>query len=232
MTDLHDRLDFGLALSTGKAVRYKPEKQSWSPVIAFDNARKFPELDMIQPPPEPKLLNTWADVRQFALAANQATSTDIKMPPSLMKQLATSVPWRLTNLEYDLGTGAQQELLRLCMLAFVKSTLISIRGMSRSMKYLSTRMRIALLAQRGKQDEDMNKFLLWACFVAHVAVFEDRDQMWLLEMLVESGTVLNLTTWVEARAVLKTYPWIHIIYDAPSEAIFNEYLRPIVPSLS
>lgn len=181
---------------------------------------------MLQPRPEPRLLNTWADVRQFSLAANQATSTDIKLPPSLMKQLATSVPWRLTNLEYDLHTESQQELLRLCMLAFVKSMLVSMKGLGRGMKYLVNRMQTALLAQRDADDESMNKFLFWACFVAQVAIFEDMDQLWLLGMLIETSTALDLSTWEQARAVLKTYPWIDVIYDAPSETIFNDYLSP------
>lgn len=217
-------------MSTGDKVRYIPEQQSWSPAIAFDDARKFPELDMIQPRPEPKLLNCWADIRQFSLAANQATSTDVRMPPSLMKKLATSVPWRLTNLEYDINTDLQQEFLRLCMLAFVKSILTSLRGMGPAMKYLSSHLQTALLAQRGKQNEGMHKILLWASFVASVAIFEEMNQQnWLLELLTESTTALGLTTWEETRTLLKTYPWINIVYDSPSEAIFNKHLRPATP---
>jgi len=219
------RLDFALALSTGRPVRYMPEKQSWSPAIAFDNARKFPDLSMIQPRPEPKLLNIWADVRQFALAANQATSTNVKMPPSMMKKLATSVPWRLTNLEYDLCSQPLHELVRLTMLAFVKSILASISGLGRAMKYVSYRSAAILQTQPRTQDRGMHALLLWTGFVAAVAIWEDLDdQEWLVRSLLDSTGALDLTKWAEVRAVLKGYPWIDIVYDQPAEAIFNKHL--------
>lgn len=176
----------------------------------------------MHPRPDPRLLNIWADLQGFAAAANQATSFGMKMPSSLFIDVTSSAPYRLTHLELDQGSLA--ELLRLCMLAFLKTILTNIVGLGRHLTYLAGGLKGALLAQRHVHEPELNELLFWALFLTALAVFEDHDRDWIREMLEEEAAALGLRTWGDAGAVLKRYLWVDLVFEDTGEQLFNEWL--------
>ncbi|KAH6649230.1 hypothetical protein F5144DRAFT_500195 [Chaetomium tenue] len=160
-------IDIGLAMGLGHDLRFTREDElSWSPQITPKPgpgrarlARQFPELDAAIPPhmrPDPRLLNVWADLREFSRLVNEAAACRTKIPIEVVFRLRTSVPHRLLRLRLEGGLGCHlgrgvvgegggevprdavfvHELLRLSMMAFAKMLLIKLHGIGKSMVVL------------------------------------------------------------------------------------------------
>ena len=204
-------IDIGLAMGLGQPLRFsRDEDISWSPQIATGRpAARFTELSAalaLHSRPDPRLLNVWADLREFSARVNDTVARGAKVPMDIASRLATSVPHQLLRLRVDEGLvgegaacgGLLHELLRLCMLAYAKTLLIKLPGIGRKMVVLVEGLRGSLTAWHcdlrlravggGVSGEDVlegaRRLLLWAVFVASVAIFEESDEDWLHDILV------------------------------------------------
>ncbi|KAK7433157.1 hypothetical protein QQZ08_000088 [Neonectria magnoliae] len=218
------RLDFGLAIATGCDLRFVQDDVSWGPQIARGiSVTRLTELSMIQPRPDPRLLNIWVDLRVFSNSANEATRTGVKMSEAFFSRLNTSVPPRLIGLRFD--PTSLSELLRLCMLAFMKSLLVNINGLGPKLTFIANGLKDAILAQQFPPAPEQAKFLLWALFVSSISIFENYEQEWLRAAMVQTASVLSLRTWAETRMVLKSFLWIDMVYNRPGKLLFEQWLE-------
>ncbi|KAL2373783.1 hypothetical protein BDBG_02104 [Blastomyces gilchristii SLH14081] len=215
-------IDLGLAMGTGSTPRFIQGEVSWSPQIARGSTTtRFPELGTIHSQLDPKLLNIWADIREFSRAANKADETGVKMSKSLVSQFSTSIPYRLLHLQFD--PLSLPELLRLCMLAYVKNLLVKIRSVGRKMASLANKLEVALRAQQFFPETscEMAELLLWSTFVAAISIFDNFDAGWLQVLMVQTISTLGLGTWTEVRGVVKRFLWIDMIFDQPGMQVFE-----------
>ncbi|SPQ22769.1 4248f89a-6488-4b15-b872-058bfed90f9e [Thermothielavioides terrestris] len=191
-------IDIGLAMAHGTPLRFADADTTiaWSPQLAPASrsaSRSFPELAAAARPPrsrpDPRLLNVWADLREFARRVNDAGAggRGEKVPGPVAARLTTSVPVRLLRLRRPLplplpcnnggggGNGGDgggdeagavlHEMLRLSMLAFAKMLLIKLRGFGRKMTDLAEGLKAALLAweaetRREEAHDDTRRGLL------------------------------------------------------------------------
>lgn len=233
-------------MGLGHDLRFAREEDiSWSPQIAWGrSATRFEELNAaiaLHARPDPRLLNVWADLREFSGLTNETAAMGGRLPMEMASRLATSVPYRLLGLRVDEGQEATHsgpvslhELLRLCMLAYAKMLLIKLPGVGKKMTVLAERLRDSLTAWhcdlqlRAVHDVSRDllgarRLLLWGTFVASVSIFEDFDEDWLDEILVQTVWVLGLRGWGEARALLKGFLWIDLVFDQPGERLFRRF---------
>lgn len=154
--------------------------------------------------------------------ANQVTRTGIKMSPGFFSLLGDTVPYRLVNLEYDPSSTA--ELARLCMLAYTKGLLVQSPGLGKTLVFLHTRLKAALITRSPHRP--LGPFLLWALFVAALTVFEDFDRDWIREMAADVVKELAIRDWEEARAVLKGFLWADLLFDYEARRLFGAWFRP------
>ena len=198
---------------------------SWSPQIAQGrSAARFPELTSAFPllqRPDPRLLNVWADLREFSKLVNDAGAAGTKVPTETAAQLATSVPHRLLRLQIGLDEAHafQHELLRWCMLAYTKMLLIKLPGIGSKMTRLADGLRAVLTSAMA--DLSLERLMLWGAFVAGVSIFEGLHDGWLVDILAQSLSTLGLQTWAETKAVLKTFLWIDLVFDRAAERMFD-----------
>lgn len=176
---------------------------------------------MLQCRPDPRLLNVWADLRDLSNAANRAAGTGAKIPARYFSRLNTSVPYRLIRLDYN--PTSLEEVLRSCMLGYMKILVVKIHGIGKKMVFLAARIKTALLAQQVPPSVEHARLLFWALIVSRLSVFEDFDHDWLRACLVETCCVLGLKTWDEARAILKEHLWIDTVFDQPASQVFEEW---------
>lgn len=196
---------------------------SWDPQVAHGvDASRLPELSMLNPQPDPRLLNVWADLRVFTKAANDATATGVKLPQDFFIKVGSSVPSRLLALQF--APTSLPELLRLCMLASMKSILIQIDGLGPRLRHLADGLRDALAAQQFPPEPEFAKLMLWALFVSTVAIFESCDQDWLRFAVAQIVASLGCSTWVDTRAILKEFLWIDMVYEKPGKKLFDQLL--------
>lgn len=216
-------MDVGLAIGRGHQPLFAQEPPSHPPITWRRFAVKYPELHMVYPRPDSILSGVWADLRDFSNAANTATTTGIKISPSLFTNISTSVPHRLLSLNYD--ETSIHELLRLSMLAYVKSVLIRMKGSGRNMTSLAEKLQAALLSQLSSPAPGQLPLVFWTCFMAALSIFDDCEPNWLRMGLQRTMSSLDIRTWMEARDVLKNYLWTDMLHDAEGEKLFYDYCQ-------
>jgi hypothetical protein len=214
-------------MGLGQGLRFFRDTDiSWSPQIAQGrSATRFPELTSafpLQQRPDPRLLNVWADLREFSKLVNDAAAAGTKVSAEIAAQLATSVPHRLLRLQIgpDQAHVLLYELFRWCMLAYTKMLLIKLPGIGRKMTRLADGLRAVLTS--AKADPSLSRLRLWGAFVAGVSIFDGSDKEWLVDILVQSLSELGLQTWSETKEVLKGFLWIDLVFDGVAERMFHQ----------
>jgi len=226
------------------------------------STRHFPELrDIVKAPSESpldsRLLQVWADLREFSRIANEVTTTKTtttkasatRMPISTFSKVGSSVPYRLVHLEFP--PASLEELLRLSMLAYAKTLVMRLNGFLTRLDFLANMAKPALQAQlaarlavRNQTPDDVNQddqnadqFLLWALFITTVSLCEDNIgdnnndddmQKWFRACLIQILTVLPLRTWAEVKAALKRFLWVDLLHDRPARVVFERVQRQLV----
>ncbi|KAK0652688.1 hypothetical protein B0T16DRAFT_369421 [Cercophora newfieldiana] len=212
-------LDLGLAMGVGTKPRFAQTQSSWSPQIACGpSGRRYSELDVLQPRPDPRLLNIWADLREFSRRANEATEQRKQMEAGLFYHLSTSVLYRLLDLSFE--PRSLSETLRLCILAYTKTLLIRVPGLGRKMTFLTRQLEVALRPLPSLGHEG-SPFLFWALMISTISIFEGLDEDWVCQGLLDLVADLGLKTWLEAKSVLKGFLWVDMLQDQPAKFIFK-----------
>ncbi|KAK0619620.1 hypothetical protein B0T14DRAFT_566449 [Immersiella caudata] len=221
-------LDLGLAMGTGSKPRFGLGDISWSPQFARGpSGRRFCELEALQPRPDPRLLNIWADLREFSKAANDVEQKKIPMKHGLFYQLSTSTLYRLLRLRFD--PKSLSELLRLSLLAYTKTLMIRLPGLGKKMTYLAGQLEIAFLPLPAT-GHGGSPLLLWALVISTISVFEDCEQEWLQRGISGLMAELELHTWLEVKTVLKRFLWVDGLHDQQGKAIFEKLSSITLPN--
>jgi len=208
-------------MGLGTKLRFTELVASWSPEIADGpSARFYRELDALQPRPDPRLLNVWADLREFSRAANEVVKQGTSIQPSLFF-LITSVLHRLLRLEFD--QNSLSEVLRLGMLAYSKTIMIRLQGLGKKMTFLAGQLKAALDPLPTISPEGY-PFVLWVLVISALSIFEDFEPEWIRRGLVETTMALGLRTWPEMKAVLKRFLWVDALHDELAKTLFDELL--------
>ena len=207
-------------MGTGSKPRFGLGDVSWSPQFASGpSGRRFCELEALQPRPDPRLLNIWADLREFSKAANDVKEKKIPMKRGLFYQLSTSSLYRLLQLSFD--PKSLSELLRLSLLAYTKTLMIRLPGLGKKMTYLAGQLEVAFIPLPAT-GHGGSPLLLWALVISAISVFEDCEQDWLQRGISGLMAELELHTWLEVKAVLKRFLWVDGLHDQQGKAIFEK----------
>jgi hypothetical protein len=179
----------------------------------------------ILPPIDSKLTALWSELKYCSIVANEAAATKTAVPTDLFLLVSTSTPYRLFHLKYE--KQSLSELLRLCMLAFIKSILFTVPGRGKLMSYLYTELdshlRLHLQAcLQPNASAEHSYIVIWALFVASISIFEDFSRDWYDGAIVSVLLKLHVTDWPYCRKILCEFLWIPQIYDKAAETIFRQ----------
>ena len=213
-------------MATGKTPRLLPGSPSWEPQIApVEFIIRYQDSDLIPSALDTNMAAVWLDLKHYDNLAN-TTMPGPQTPPALFLQVSTSVPNRLLHLKYD--EDCFPELLRLCMLAYVKSILFRVPGIG--MHYLSEKLEFALRAQRTPPPRSEHASLvLWALFIYGVCIVENFDQVWHREALLRTAPMLGILTWDQCKSTLSRLLWIDNIHDGSAESGFKQVFGQGMP---
>ncbi|CVK98741.1 uncharacterized protein FMAN_08466 [Fusarium mangiferae] len=210
------RIEICLSMTEGRKPRLLPGIQSCDSFIPISAIHPPPESTFLNPrslTPDRRLLSIWADLQYYSRLANEGAL----IPPELFLFISTTLPNRLLQLSYD--AQSTSELMRLCMLVYIKSILFSLPGVGKRMSYLSTNLELAL-QQYVPLDQEHSTFLLWALSIAGSCIFEDFDREWHRRAIHESCDILGVSSWVQCRGMLNSVLWIGDIHDLLAEEGF------------
>jgi hypothetical protein len=160
-----------------------------------------------------RLLSIWADLQHYSRLANESAP----IPPELFLSISTTLPNRLLHLSYNARSTC--ELLRLCMLVYIKSILFSLPGVGKRMSYLSTKLEMALQTFVPCRREH-STFLLWALLIAGGCIFEDFGRTWHRQAIRETCDVLGVSSWIQCREMLGSVLWIDDLHDSLTQGGF------------
>lgn len=108
------------------------------------------------------------------------------------------------------------------MMAYVKTILITIKGVCPRMGFLAQRLQSSLLAHLGNASRAQLPFLLWALFMAAISVFESCHESWLREALVQTMLSLELRSWRGTKDILDAFLWTDILHGIEGKELFEE----------
>ncbi|KAI1061465.1 hypothetical protein LB506_011896 [Fusarium annulatum] len=210
------RIEICLSMTEGRKPRLLPDIQSCDSFMPISAIHPPPESTFLNArtlTPDRRLLSIWTDLQYYSRLANEGALT----PPDLFLFISTTLPHRLLQLSYNAQSTC--ELMRLCMLAYIKSILFSLPGVGRRMSYLSTNLESAL-QQFVPLDREHSTFLLWALFIAGSCIFEDFEREWHRRAIQETCDVLGVSSWVQCRVILNSVLWIGEIHDSMAQEGF------------
>ncbi|KAM5511525.1 hypothetical protein FOXYSP1_11625 [Fusarium oxysporum f. sp. phaseoli] len=204
------RIEICLSMAEGRKPRLLPNIQSWDSLMPRFSIHLAPEstfLDSRNLTTDRRLLSIWADLQHYSRLANESAP----IPPELFLSISTNLPNRLLHLSYNARSTC--ELLRLCMLVYIKSILFSLPGVGKRMSYLSTNLEMALQTFIPCRREH-STFLLWALLIAGGCIFEDFGRTWHRQAIRETCDVLGVSSWKQCREMLSCVLWIGDLHDS------------------
>ncbi|KAL5619956.1 hypothetical protein FOBRF1_003202 [Fusarium oxysporum] len=181
------RIEICLSMAEGRKPRLLPNIQSWDslmPKSSIHLALESTFLDSRNLTTDRRLLSIWADLQHYSRLASESAP----IPPELFLSISTTLPNRLLHISYNARSTC--ELLRLCMLVYIKSILFSLPGVGKRMSYLSTNLEMALQTFVPCRREH-STFLLWALLIAGGCIFEDFGRTWHRQAIRETCDVLE-----------------------------------------
>ncbi|KAF5586193.1 hypothetical protein FPCIR_8044 [Fusarium pseudocircinatum] len=183
------RIEICLSMAEGRKPRLLPDIQVWDSLMPISAIYPPPESTLLDPrilTPDRRLRSIWTDLQYYSRLANEGAL----IPPELFLFISTTLPNRLLQLSYN--EQSTSELMRLCMLVYIKSILFTLPGVGRRMTYLSVNLQVALQAY-VPLDREHSTFFLWALFIAGGCIFEDFDREWYRRVIREIGDVLGVS---------------------------------------
>ncbi|KAH7200483.1 hypothetical protein DER44DRAFT_888433 [Fusarium oxysporum] len=204
------RMEICLSMAEGRKPRLLPNIQSWDSLMPKSSIHLAPEstfLDSRNLTTDRRLLSIWADLQHYSRLASESTP----IPPELFLSISTTLPNRLLHISYNARSTC--ELLRLCMLVYIKSILFSLPGVGKRMSYLSTNLEVALQTFVPFRREH-STFLLWALLIAGGCIFEDFGRTWHRQAIRETCDVLGVISWIQCREMLSSVLWIGDLHNS------------------
>ncbi|KAF5543981.1 Citrate synthase [Fusarium napiforme] len=214
------RIEICLSMTEGRKPRLLPDIQVWDSLMPISTIHSPPDSTFLDPrnlTPDRRLLSVWTDLQYYSRLSNEGAL----IPPELFLFISTTLPNRLLQLSYDVQSTS--ELMRLCMLVYIKSILFSLPGVGRRMSYLSTKLEKALQTF-GPLDTEHSTFLLWALFITGGCIFEDFDREWHRQTIPETCEALGVRSWMQCRELLNSVLWIGDIHDPLAQEGFMKVL--------
>lgn len=223
------RLDFALALASGRRLQFVPAPSA-GPATTLMTTAIPPELIHFEPPIDPAILHLWAETKNFSLIANQATTSQFRLPATLTSQLVTDLA---TPLLACLDPGPEtsiSELLRLSLLAVLKRVLTPFSGYGKFLTYMTSRLRDNLLVLHNEVTNwkgELSPFMVWAGFVAAIAIFEEEEErQWIGAMTRLGAADLEVGSWESVKALLSRFIWVDATFDHEGKKLYEAWLSP------
>lgn len=226
-------------MSTGSKPLFFDEDISWEPYFAKTNYEKkqtsrpaksgspFSPIDDIV---DSRLNHIWIDAMEFCEISNLAFATSRRLESGLFQEIVISLQYRLLNLEYldefsfDNRGDPQNRLheaVRCGLLALTVTIFLKIPNKEVRYHILGLQLKAALLALEAPGSSEEWEMRLWLYFMAGLSLFPVGERDWLVNGLKKCLRTLRLTSWSEAKVVLKQYLWIDMIHDTEGERVLG-----------
>jgi hypothetical protein len=164
------------------------------------------------------LTSAWSVMQRFTSIVNLATNTKHSIVPQLIYDTMTSVMYRLIRKSFD--HRPSDEAVRLGLLFYTHHIFLRWEYLKTPDSNLAATIRTCLQNWDTQAAIDPN-LMLWLLMISAVSIFSVHDAPWLKVRLQRQLNMHGITAWKDARAILKSFLWIDLLYDKPGIAVFE-----------
>lgn len=173
----------------------------------------------------PLLRGVLSDVLDVCALFNTKNIPPGAVETELYMDLQFSVQYRLGHF-YSLGdpwTGSDVDLVyHLGLTIFMMTTYMQLsRHRMLDFDLLRERFRQALASLGNYDEEHADGRLLWLMAVGGIWFFGDVVEREILEGLRRESSRTRISSWDEARCVLREFPWIDSLHDQPGSSLWR-----------
>lgn len=222
------RVDLGLALQSGRRpVFYRQSmpsgryffdhNQDRAQIVSSDStiSNFIVSLDN-------RVVSIWKDLKQFTQICNLAHQTGYKLRRETYIEALTSILYRLLQLSVE--DSLVDEALRLGMATLASNLFQRRRDNKQDTNHLRGLLDNAL-QKLGGQDHDTrgvpDSILFWLVVQRHMLSLNGHDNEPDGSLFRELVGRVHLSSWDEARGVLKSALWIDVLNDPQGRAVFE-----------
>lgn len=229
------RVDLSIALRFGSAPLFFSHHLSWDPYLADKNIIRRQRTNQnhdkttlelntfIDRTIDTKLRSIWSDLRTFASLANLAHQTERKLEPSLINEIMVSTMYRLLHLTFL--HPSVNEIIRLSLLAFSSTIFLQGQLFTRRYQHLTFKLRTSLVqSQTQSPHETPLPVRFWLTMMLSLISPLCADDIWLSGAIDQLVQETKITTWIDARTMLKSVMWIDVLHDTPGKEIVETSL--------
>ena len=231
------RADLGLALRLGRPARLFQEGIVWdcfiadSGVIHCTHEPFKTQVDKFVDVLGSDLGNCWKDLHTFACMSNLAYQTTRKLSPDTYNEMMISIFYRLMHLSFE--EGCLQEAVRVALLIFSSTLFLTSLYVQPPLEHLLSQFRGVL--SRICQSTDLfvpQPIMLWLMVLYHVTVSKQYpSDDWQSICFARAISHASVSTWSEARSVLKSVMWVAFVHETHGKKAFEatvQHLRSVV----
>jgi hypothetical protein len=220
-----------LALRCGRRPAFFRETISWEPYVAGLTSTKsagIATVDKIQISAcidslDRRLVTVWEDLRHFSSISNLARQTGYRFPKSTFSEIMISILYRLLHL--SLEESIIEEALRVAMIAFCAKIFCRWQVTRRRPDHFSDLFSNTLTKLKSRSDEVPPALVFWLLMIWSVSVLTTPSINPHAVWLRQTTEVLSISSWDEARVLLKSMIWIESLCDLQGQLIFDEMMR-------
>jgi hypothetical protein len=172
-----------------------------------------------------RLHRIWNDLSEFARAANLAAVCQHHLDSELYQETMVSVHYRLIHLRFEMGDA--NETIRVVLLAFASNPFLQWSGVKTRYESLAQDLKTALSLLDGGNPALPNELTLWLLVVGMISVFNEHEQGTFRAPLAQKLRCLNLRSWNEVQALLKSILWVSLFHDAPAKQIVDSVFHDL-----
>lgn len=171
--------------------------------------------------PDIRLVNIWLDLKDFTNSINMAQQTCQKLASKQFQEILISLQYRLQCLAY--GHHDIQEIIRHVMLACATTLFMKATDLPAQCRPLAMQLRQDLGYLEAQDDKNLLKLQVWSICISRASVLSTEGELpWLNNWLRKACRMLEVSSWEEARRILKHFIWVDLIHGPIGQPFFEE----------
>lgn len=166
-----------------------------------------------------RLEAVFRETQALVTAINIAVGTGTKLDLTFFQESMLTTQYRILLLEFP-ESEWEMEALRLGMIAFGTTVYFRFAEYGREYRHLSE-MLATVVKGHPPGDWPRPELVFWLLIVGSISLWKPGSQHFVLEGLEELTYRLNIRSWAEAKALLKSILWIDSLHDDLVRAEFG-----------
>ncbi|CAG9941064.1 unnamed protein product [Clonostachys rosea f. rosea IK726] len=168
---------------------------------------------------EPRLVNVWLDMRQFALMCNRNQKSNTRIDQSTYGKITVSMQYRLLHLSF--AECSLNNALRMGLLVVMTKLMFGWHPNNKAQRRALVRFEVALLQLRSAVEDVPCPLLFWMIMLRFQFGVPETAETWLEAWFADVIKELPISSWSEAKTFLVSMVWFDFFGDLDARIAFE-----------